>query len=103
MSTCASYSGARSEANTEKSSSTPAFLDAELMSILTEVLADIGLNWAVPEKPTKHWMMGHSSVRAAKRTPHRDPPLSFLCFMRSSNGHYAPLTQPKPMHREPNC
>lgn len=48
MSTSTSDLGAWSEAITDESSSAPASLDAELMSILMEVVADMGLDWAVP-------------------------------------------------------
>lgn len=53
MSTCASDLGAWSETLTEEPSSTPASLDEELLNILTEAVADMGLDWAVPKQPAK--------------------------------------------------
>ncbi|XDV10937.1 hypothetical protein PO909_000035 [Leuciscus waleckii] len=43
---------------TEEISSTLTCLDAELMSILLEAVADMGLDWATPEQPSKRWMDG---------------------------------------------
>lgn len=56
MSTNASDPGAWSEAPSEAA---PASLDAELMAILTEAVADMELEWTAPkELPSKRWMDG---------------------------------------------
>ncbi|XDV44776.1 hypothetical protein PO909_013016 [Leuciscus waleckii] len=56
MSTSASDPGTWSEAPSEAA---PASLDAELMAILTEAVADMELDWVAPkELPSKKWMDG---------------------------------------------
>ncbi|XDV32563.1 hypothetical protein PO909_003350 [Leuciscus waleckii] len=56
MSTSASDPGAWSESPSEGA---PASLDAELMAILTEAVADMELEWTAPkELPSKRWMDG---------------------------------------------
>ncbi|KAL0154925.1 hypothetical protein M9458_049188, partial [Cirrhinus mrigala] len=57
MSTSASDPGAWSDAPSE-ASCTQTSLDAELMNILTEAVADLELDWTATEQPSKRWMDG---------------------------------------------
>lgn len=59
----------------EVMSTTPTSLDGELMSIISEAVAEMGLEWSVPEQPVKKKMDG-SSLHAGRQldAPQRPAP-----------------------------
>ncbi|KAL0188184.1 hypothetical protein M9458_015283, partial [Cirrhinus mrigala] len=76
MSTSASDPGAWSDAPSE-ASCTQTSLDAELMNILTEAVADLELDWAAPEQPSKRWMDG-SFLGASRQAEAPQRPAPFF-------------------------
>ncbi|KAL0146542.1 hypothetical protein M9458_058173 [Cirrhinus mrigala] len=76
MSTSASDPGAWSDAPSE-ASCTQTSLDAELMNILTEAVADLELDWAAPEQLSKRWMDG-SFLGASRQAEAPQRPAPFF-------------------------
>lgn len=65
MSTAASDSGDWScqefEAQRSEVTELPAAVDEELLSILSETIKDLGVNWSPPEQPARFLQQGHEA------------------------------------------